>query len=190
MMKTAPRPSFPYPPPAVLIGLLLASLSSAEAQVYKGIGPDGRIFYSDQPIDGAAPVAIPAVAPTDDAAEDDAGDGEQSIADEDSAAPGPYTSLDILAPAEGETIRDESRAVGVSLLLDPALQEGHQLRIEVDGAPATGHDGKATQVRLNGLPLGSHRLQVRVLDADGGAVAQSAVVHFHVRRPLPDAALP
>ncbi len=173
--------------PLALTMLLLAPGSAAIAEVYKGIGPDGRIFYSDQPIDGATPVDLPDAAATADNAQTT---DEQPATDDAAPSAGPYASLEILTPTEGETIRNEERAIRVSLLLEPALEDGDRLSIEVDGVPVTGTDGRSTQVQLGGLALGSHRLQVRVLDVDGGAVAQSPVVHFNIRRPLPETALP
>jgi hypothetical protein len=187
------KPNVPFslrtvaPPALALAMLLLAPM--ADAGVYKGIGPDGRIFYSDQPIDGAAPVELPAdvqPAATDEAQSTD----EEPGADDATPTLGPYNSLEIITPTEGETVRTPERSLPVSLLLEPALAEGNRISIEINGVPVKGADGRSTQVQLGDLPLGSHQLQVRVLDADGNALARSEVVHFHVRRPLPDAALP
>jgi hypothetical protein len=183
MMTIRPRPFSLL----ALAPLALGAAPQAIAEVYKGIGPDGDTFYSDQPVDGAEEVRLPNTAPPADAVP--AANGEATPGDAVADA-GPYTSLEILTPTEGETIRDVDRKVRVSLLVEPPIREGHRLSIEIDGTPATGLSEKATQVRLRGLPLGSHRLQTRVLDAEGNVVAQSKEVHFHVRRPLPEAALP
>lgn len=43
--------------PALLAGLVLAAFSlTAGAQVYRSVGPDGRVTFSDQPAPAAAPV--------------------------------------------------------------------------------------------------------------------------------------
>jgi len=190
MMTITPLPTTPLPTPAARLGLVLLVFVAAPlavADVYKGVGPDGRIFYSDQPIDGAEEVPLPDLPPSADAPP--AADDQPASAGGFESA-GLYTSLEILTPTEGETIRDDERRVRVSLLVEPPVQDGHRISIEVDGTPIRGISDKATQVQLRALPLGSHRLQARVLDGDGSLVAQSRMVHFHMRRPLPNATLP
>jgi hypothetical protein len=53
--------------------------------------------------------------------------------------------------------------------------------------PAVGQVYKGTDSELG---LGSHQLQVRLLDESDAAVAATSVIHIHIREPLPDGSLP
>ena len=160
--------------------LLLTSLllvpALAAGQVYKWVDTNGKIHYSDRPVTGAETLGVPV----------------HKAAPRETPRPGqgvlgPYTQFEILDPADNTTIRDPEGNVQVSLLLEPALMEGHRLQIVTDGAPASG-DAPGTQLRIGGLPLGSHQLQARIVNADGTLIASSPVVHFHLRKPEPEPA--
>jgi hypothetical protein len=155
-----------------LIALTLLIPALATAQVYKWIDTDGKIHYSDRPVTGAETLGVPV---------------KKAPPSQDKPAPGqpfsgPYAQFEIVAPEDNATLRDPKGKVQVGLLLAPALFEGHRLQIRTDGTPATG-DVPGTQVRIDGLSLGSHRLQAQILDAGGTPVAVSSVVHFHLLKP-------
>ena len=72
-------------------------------------------------------------------------------------------------------------------MIRPPLQGDHTIRIEIDGAPITGTI-EGTQLSVSGVPYGSHRIQVAIVDDQDQQVTSSAVVNFHLRKPLPPAA--
>lgn len=165
----------------------LADALAAEPQVWRSVGPDGRVIFSDRPRPDATPVPLP-TAPAATPAEtqpDQPGTGGT----EDGFL-GSYDEFEIVQPEDGTTLRDADGQVPVSLLLAPALQSGHRLRLDVNNVPVEGELGSQTQLNLDGLPLGTHRLQAFVLDEAGVMVAATAVVHLHLRRPLPPGSLP
>ncbi len=166
---------------SLAVTTLLWSLS-AMAAVYQGIDPDGRVFYSDKPVENARLLDIPAASTPPPVSP-----GPDRPAD---AFIGPYTDFEIVTPAQDETIRDDEGRLSISLLLVPALQEGHRLSLEVDGVPARGDLGESMQLELGGLRFGSHRLQAMIQDAAGETIATTVIVHVHLRRPVPAGALP
>jgi hypothetical protein len=167
-----------------LLSFLLVAALPAAAQVYKGVGPDGRPIFTDRPLQNTEPVLLPRSSqrPVPADAPDPPG-GDRGFL-------GSYDAFELLAPEDGVTIRDANGSVTVSLLLDPPLLAGHRLSIDVDGVAAAGDLGDRTQLVLSGVNIGSHRLQARVLDDAGNVVAATAVVHFHLRPPLPAGSLP
>ncbi|MGB5833198.1 MAG: DUF4124 domain-containing protein [Thiohalocapsa sp.] len=161
-----------------IILLVLSSIVTAE--VYKSVGPDGRPVFTDRPIQNAIKLELPVGA-----------EPEQTkpIGEPDSYVEhgylGPYTAFEIADPDDDTTLRNDDREIQVSLLLSPPLIEGHRLRVDVDGVSAEGDLGKGTQVRLNGLALGSHRIQAMVEDDSGAVVAATPLINVHIRPALP-----
>ncbi len=158
--------------PRVLLTLSLLIPALAAGQVFKWIDTEGKVHYSDRPIAGAEALDVPV---------------QKSPPPQDKptpgqASPGPYVQFDIVAPVDNVSLSDAEGNVQVGLLLDPALMEGHRLQILTDGAPASG-DVPGTQLRISGLPLGSHQLQAQIIDASGTPIASSSIVHFHLRKP-------
>lgn len=164
----------------ILLAFLLAQ--PVAAGVYKWVGPDGRVHYSDRPVAGAEPVAGLA----SDRDEGGSDDGEDTGVGAD---PGPYTAFEILIPEPNATLRNDDGHAQVSLLIDPPLSEDHRLRLLVDGQPVGGDPG-GTQVQLQGLSYGSHQLRAEVLDDLEVPIAYTETVDFHLRRPLPEDTLP
>lgn len=161
--------------------LLLSTLSTlVVAGAYKWTGPDGLVTYSDRPVSGAEMVSVevdPAIA----APEADVEDGNPG--------PGPYSSFELANPEANATLRDPEGKVRISLIVDPPLASDHHLQILLDGEPVPG-DVEGTQILLQGLDYGSHQVQARVLDELDAAIAQTTLVSFHLRKPLPESALP
>jgi len=168
---------------ADLFWLLVAfPVVCSPAGVYKSVGPDGRIQYTDRPVSGAEPTRI-----SRDRAKSQP-DVTQPAA-ESGAQLGPYTAFEIASPAPGVTVRSETGDLPVSLLLDPALMPAHKLRVLLDGQLVPGAV-PGTQATLKGIGYGSHRLQAEVLDDLDVPVAYTPAIDFHLRKPAPEAVLP
>jgi hypothetical protein len=166
----------------VALSLLLSLPVLAGADVYKWIGPDGRVHYSDRAVGGAERVTIDENARTD--VEDSPAEVNVGGAD-----PGPYTSFEIVNPEAGATFRDPDGQVPVGILLDPQLMSGHEIRMEVDGQTIPGAVA-GTQITLQGLGYGSHRLRALIFDEFEVPVSTSPFVDFHLRKPLPESGIP
>lgn len=165
--------------------LLLLSLFiplSIQAEVYRWVDAEGRVHFSDQRIPGADRLDVetgkqtqppPALGPSS----------------PDEPYPGPYAQIAILTPTGDQTLPDPAQGVAVSLHLEPALIEGHQLRLLLDGQVMV-LDRNQTQFRLKGLEAGRHRLQLQIWGPGDRIVAQSAPRVFELKLPRAPGELP
>jgi len=162
--------------------LLLTFPALGGAAVYKWVDQQGRTHYSDKPVEGAQPV--PVTVGRD--APETTGNGSSSSdqASRSSPGTGAYKSFQIVSPEENQTFRDPAGVIPVRLLIDPAMPPDQHLRLMLDGQPVPGKV-QGTQLALKGLPLGSHRLQADLLDAQDNTVASTPPVDFNLRTPLP-----
>lgn len=92
-----------------------------------------------------------------------------------------YRSLGIVQPAAGATVRSNEGRVPVSLALQPALQQGHAIRLLLDGR-AIGGSFDSLAIELAGIDRGTHSLQAGVIDASGRPLIESAAVRFTLRK--------
>jgi hypothetical protein len=165
--------------PILFLILLLPMI--ADSGVYKWIGPDGQVQYSDRPAEGAERIAITGGARTNDNVPRHEKDTVTEL--------GPYTAFEILSPENNATIRDADGNVPVGILIEPSLVTGHRLRIEIDGQPVPGGVAGA-QILLRGVGVGTHSIRASVIDELEVPVANTPAVVFHLRKPLPESALP
>ncbi len=172
----------------LLVLLLAGGPAAAAKKVYRTVGPDGVVEFTDRPPDESAtevevpppntytPPPLPGL---DTGAAGGSGAGFR------------YRRLEIVAPRQDQTFADNTGNVTVRIVLEPPLETrlGHRLELVVDGTPRPA--GPATT--LTNLPRGEHTVQARVLDRAGQVIRQSPVVRFHVRRISvlgPDAGVP
>ncbi len=167
----------------VAVILLLSLAFPAAAGVYKSMGPDGGVQYSDRPLAGSEPVQIDV--------RDEPGDSEATGPETErpGADSGPYEAFEVVVPEPNATIRNNEGEVQIGLLIDPALMPEHRLHLELDGQRVPGGAAGA-QVMLRGLSFGSHRLRALVVDQLDEVVAATPLVDFHLRKQLPESALP
>lgn len=95
---------------------------------------------------------------------------------------GTYTAVSIVAPANEETVHDNTGSVPVQVSIEPPLQlrHGHRLRITLDGQPvATLQSNTHT---LTNVDRGTHVLGVAVIDGEGRELITSTSVTFHMWR--------
>lgn len=167
--------------PAILVLFTLAS-GAVSAAVYRWVDSDGSTHFSDRPAAGATKV-------------DRADSGAVAVGSDRSPVPpdgrylGDYTAFEIVAPEGNQTLRQDSADIVVSLTIDPPISDGHRMELVLDGV-AIASDKGGTQLVLNGVAYGSHRLVARVLDQNGLIAARSDAVDFHLRKPLPPGVLP
>ncbi len=150
---------------------------SANAEIYRWVDQDGHVQFSDRWSQGAEKFA----------AQKQPNPAVQVPAALQPASPdmlflGPYTALEILAPAADETLSLDAQGLPVSLMVDPTLIAGHQMAVLLNDT-ALPVQRAATQFKLTGAALGSHRLQIRITADDGRIVAQSSPHSFHVQKP-------
>jgi hypothetical protein len=169
----------------LLLLLLLSASFAVSAQVYRGLDPNGQTVFSDRPLPDAELLELPLRRTPDEVSDETA-----SEATEGAGFVGPYEMLEIVSPENGHRIRDPSGDLPLSLVLAPALMEGHRLVVEVDGVAADGELPNPAQILLRGLALGTHRIRALVQAGDSSTVAATPMLDVHLLRPLPDTAQP
>ena len=165
----------------LLVLLLMFACATANSQIFKRIGPDGQVYFSDQPgsdaervdVTPAQTISLPPVPEqTEPAAA--ATQGDATVA---------YTEFSITSPTSDQGVRANDGSVTVHLSLQPALQSGHMIVLNVDG-----EDGKSINsssglmVELNNLSRGQHTVMATVIDEDGNILIKTEPVTFQVLR--------
>ena len=169
--------------------LLLCTLPlSALAEVYKWVGPDGTVHFSDTPREGAEEVHIPP---------------PQTYTPErlppitprpqPPAEPAHYRRFELTSPSPDQTLRDNTGTFTVDFALDPPLQaeRGHRLIVLLDGAAQPPAEGSS--LTLQGVDRGTHSLQGQIVDGRGQVLMRSAAIQVHLHRQsvlLPNRAKP
>ena len=158
---------------------LFAAAAAAAQEAYRWVDEDGVVHYSDRPREGAEAIVLPSpnVASTRRTARPSA-----APAEEDEPAEEPeigYTSIEIVSPAAEETLWNIEGVLNVSVALQPALQQGHQVRAYFDGEmrPVSG-----ASFQLQEVWRGVHNLQVEVVDGTGRVMIRSQPNRFYVQQ--------
>jgi hypothetical protein len=169
----------------VLLAVMMLVSAGAFAQVFKWVDAEGRTQFSDRPQQDAETVGLKGVQPAPAEAVTPVGDPLKS-------APklGPYSAFEIMSPEPNQTLRQAQDTVPVSLLVTPPLMEGHHLELMFDGVPISVAASAGTQFSLTGVTFGSHQAYAQVRDPQNALVAATAVVTFHLRKPIPPGVLP
>ena len=121
----------------ILVLLLIVASATASAEVFRRIGPDGEVYFSDRPLAGAERVDIgpaqtvrmPAVAPGSAGAQQSAG----IATDVQKATVPSYAQFTVIKPSYDQGVRANDGSVTVYLSLQPALMPGHTIVLNVDG---------------------------------------------------------
>ncbi len=166
----------------LIVFLLVFVCASANSEIFRRIGPDGQVYFSDQPGPDAERVELPpslsiSLPPV---TEETAGDVN---ADPQQDAPAFYTGFSITSPANDRGVRANDGAVTIQLSVQPELKPGHLIVLNVDG-----EDGETTRssidmtVEVTGLSRGQHTVIAKVVDDKGSELIQSDPVTFFVLR--------
>lgn len=171
----------------MLILLVFVCATTSAQQVYRRIGPDGQVYFSDQPSPDAERIEVtpaPAIRLTPVPGQTDATTqaDEGATEPQDEALP-PYTDFTIASPVSEQAVRANDGNVTVRLSLQPDLMPGHRIALKVDG-----EDGKdvstadAMSIELSNLSRGRHTIEARVVDDEGNELIQAGPVTFYVLR--------
>lgn len=176
------------PIPVLALSLcLISGLSTAEeasqqestTTVYKNVGPDGSVTFSDQPAPQSeilqiAPVpTVPALKPEQIAETKNTRQPPQT----DATA---YDTFNILSPADQSAFNSGSGDVSVLLEISPALSSGHQIELRMDQKLID--RGNELQVSIPNVDRGTHHLQARIISSSG-QVIKEANASFTMHRP-------
>ena len=170
----------------VLILFLLAACTTVGAEVFRHVGPDGTVTFSDTPASGAervnvAPAQTVNVRPVPQPAA-----GTQWPGGDAGENPGSAPSYDrfaIVEPSNGQSVRANDGSVTISLALEPALAPGHTIELVLDGEDGGKvYSGTALTFMLSGLSRGEHTASARVKNGSGDRIVEAGTISFYILR--------
>ena len=94
---------------------------------------------------------------------------------------GAVNIVDIVSPAEQETLWNIGATLNLQVRFEPALQPGHRFDVLLDGEPRT-LNSTSGRVTLPNVFRGTHTLQIVVSDGSGIELMRSPMRTFHVQQ--------
>ncbi len=158
----------------VTLFMLLFFCTAAGAELYRWVDEEGRVHFSDRPLDDSAETYTPApilVVPAGPTAPRHPTPRQKVIR---------YESLSVTSPASDQVFTPEIQSVAVGVELQPALQAGHVIVLYFDGNSVS--RGSSTGFTLSDLYRGTHTVYATVEDDGGKTLIRSEPVQFHVQR--------
>ena len=168
----------------LLWALFAAPLFAAETG-YRIVHPDGTVEFTDQPGKGAEEIRMPEV-PTYPAQQPTSPRVSPTPTSQDSrpaATPQQrkaYESFAISSPQEQETLWFNEKGMPVSLQVQPALAEGDEVVIRLDGKTVA--SGSSTSFTVKDVYRGSHTLSAAITDERGTIIREAKPVTFFMRQ--------
>jgi hypothetical protein len=163
----------------IFLLFLIFACATASAQVYRRVGPDGKVYFSDRPGPDAEKVEV---APAQAVRIPPARESTDAAAQQEEASEA-YASFAVVSPASGEAVRANDGNVTIQLSLQPQLKPGHTIALKIDGED--GQDistGEDLAIELTNMSRGQHSVEVTVVDDKGNALIQAGPVNFNVLR--------
>lgn len=154
-----------------------ADESEGLTTVYKVVDADGSVSFSDQPKAESEAILVPPIATVPAITP---GREAHTTGIKVDKPYNRYHSLAILAPANNSAFYSGSGEVDVLLDIQPALIEGDQIQIFLDGQLVPSNN--EIQSRLQMISRGLHELQVKLV-SKLGKVHKEAFSTFTVHRP-------
>ena len=164
---------------ALLALLAAAGTVQAETKVFMTKDKDGNPIFSDRNTQGAEAHVIQEL-PSMPAYKGQPANAAAAPAErtEDKFS---YTSLSIVAPANGATMAPGlSGNIEVSGVLSPGLRDGDRIVLLRNGLEVA--SGRQTAFSLENLERGEHQLQMRVENSSGKAIINSQTISVFVQR--------
>jgi hypothetical protein len=162
------------------LGLLCAAAladNGGRTTVYRWVDSNGVVHYSDQPHPHAQKLEISG-AQTFTAPPLPASSYTPAPAEEDQPAGPAYQSCQITQPTDQQMLMNVYQATAV-VQTSPALRDGDQVRLFVDGKQITGSGTSFT------FPVfrGQHSVEAVIQDQTGQIVCETSTVTFFVHQP-------
>lgn len=162
----------------ILLSALSGTAASA-APAWTWVDADGTRHYSDRPVPGAQQVELPGAQGFGAAARPPA---RPASAEGEASTPGAaYQAVEVVSPAEQETLWNIGTNLPVQVRFQPALQPGHRYDLLLDGQRRN-VETSAPRVTLTDVFRGEHTLQVVVIDSTGAEVMRSPPRVFFVQQ--------
>ena len=165
--------------------LVLAAVSpTALGEIYKTVDANGNVVFTDiAPVDRSgqpAPQAV-SVQPINSYEPPPAAATQPSAPPPSSGDVGYYAQLEVISPAEDETIRDNAGNVQIQVAIAPQLRADHRLLLVLDGS-ATEVEAVNGVFELSNVDRGTHTAAGRVVDRQGNVVIESNPATFNLMR--------
>ncbi|HEY3515922.1 MAG TPA: DUF4124 domain-containing protein [Gammaproteobacteria bacterium] len=163
----------------ILLSALSGTAASA-APAWTWVDAEGTRHYSDRPVPGAEQVEL---AGAQAFGSSRANRATRTTGQGDAAGvPGaPYQSIEVVSPAEQETLWNIGTNLPVQVRFQPALQPGHRYDLLLDGQRRNVNTA-SPRVTLPDVFRGEHSLQVVVIDSAGTEVMRSSARVFFVQQ--------
>lgn len=170
-----------------IAGIVSTMPTAQAAAVYRTVGPDGTVSYSDQPPPAGTPVDVIETTESEAAPPGSVDPRPTQYADDwgyddevAEARASEYQSIAWVSPQHDAAVRANGGMLQVTVTPTPRLQPGHQIEILLDGASVGRAAG--TTITATAVDRGSHQLVARVLDAAGATLLTSPPITVHVLR--------
>ena len=161
--------------------ILLSALSGTTAiaaPAWTWVDANGTVHFSDRPVPGARQVELTG-------AQGFGSQAPERIARADGQASqtagAPYQAVEIVTPADQETLWNIGATLPVQVRFQPALQPGHRYDLLYDGQRRNVNTA-SPRVTLPDVFRGEHSLQVVVIDSDGTEIMRSPARVFFVQQ--------
>jgi hypothetical protein len=171
----------------ILLLLLVFVCATANSQVFRRIGPDGQVYFSDQPGPGAEQIEVPPVQtmrlPPENVEVDATAQPNDAATEQQGDVTTVYTGFTIVNPTSEQSVRANDGSVTVYLSLQPELMPGHAITLKIDGEDGKEiFSGDSMAVQLTNLSRGRHTVEVTVVSEEGNNLIQAGPVSFYVLR--------
>ncbi|QYJ85935.1 DUF4124 domain-containing protein [Shewanella mesophila] len=153
----------------LLFAILMLLTASATAAIYKWVDKDGKVHYSDSPIENAQAVEFKS-------------NTENQIklpppvvresAPKEPKQVGDIYQMRITSPSEEETIRDNNGNITIIGSITPDLAKNHVLVLLMDGQ-VTGAAQLTPVFNLENVDRGEHIFEIRALAQNGKQLAST-----------------
>lgn len=162
----------------LLVGLLISPLADAtKKKIYVWRNADGVLVFSDSPqpdvkSDTVDVNSTPNIVKSVDTAilENKTGKEQKE-----------KLTVEILKPANEETIRDNSGSVYISGAIKPSFKRGLSVVLKLDDKKVKGPQKSAVFI-LRNVDRGAHKVQLEVWNSSGKVIAVSDPVTFFLHR--------
>jgi hypothetical protein len=156
----------------------LSGTAASAAPAWTWVDADGTRHYSDRPVPGAQQVELAGAQGFGTTARAPRTASEGGATGASGAA---YQSIEVVSPAEQETLWNIGTNLPVQVRFQPGLQPGHRYDLLLDGQRRNVNTA-APRVTLPDVFRGQHSLQVVVIDAAGAEIMRSPARVFFVQQ--------
>jgi hypothetical protein len=148
-------------------------------KIYRNVGPDGEVIYSDRPLnEQAEPIDVPKT-PTYESKPVPRFQPYKETPPKKKSA-NPYKTIKVTYPAEDQVIRDNTGTMRVTVAIEPPLEGGDQLQLLFNGEVR--YTGSSTTVTLHDVYRNTYTIVPRIIDAKGEPVASGQGVTFYMKQ--------